>query len=117
MLVLILAAMRFILPGERQLWVHLVVAALLANALPYTLFGVAEQTVDSNLAGAINATTPLWTVHFAQLARRHDPLALVLTLVALTRRTSPRSPSRQAPSSPRRDGDRSEPQALCPAPG
>ena len=73
-LVAVLTAMRLPLPGERRLWVHLIVAALLANAIPYTLFGVAEQTVDSNLAGAINATTPLWTVLFALLARRHDPL-------------------------------------------
>jgi drug/metabolite transporter (DMT)-like permease len=76
-LVVILAAMRLKLPGERRLWLHLVVAALLANAIPYTLFGVAEQTVDSNLAGAINATTPLWTVLFALLVRRHDPLGPV----------------------------------------
>jgi drug/metabolite transporter (DMT)-like permease len=76
-LVVILTAMRLRLPGERRLWLHLVVAALLANAIPYTLFGVAEQTVDSNLAGAINATTPLWTVLFALLARRHDPLGPV----------------------------------------
>jgi len=76
-LVVILAAMRLKLPGERRVWLHLVVAALLANAIPYTLFGVAEQTVDSNLAGAINATTPLWTVLFALLARRHDPLGPV----------------------------------------
>jgi hypothetical protein len=27
-----------------------------------------RRTVDSNLAGAINATTPLWTVLFALLA-------------------------------------------------
>jgi drug/metabolite transporter (DMT)-like permease len=73
-LLVILTAMRLRLPTERRLWVHLTVAALLANAIPYTLFGVAEQTVDSNLAGAINATTPLWTVLFALLARRHDPL-------------------------------------------
>ena len=76
-LLAILTAMRLRLPAERRLWMHLVIAALLANAIPYTLFGVAEQTVDSNLAGAINATTPLWTVLFALLARRHDPLGRV----------------------------------------
>jgi drug/metabolite transporter (DMT)-like permease len=76
-LVLILTVMRLRLPSERRLWIHLVFAALLANAIPYTLFGVAEQTVDSNLAGAINATTPLWTVLFALLARRHDRLGRV----------------------------------------
>lgn len=37
------------------------VAALIANAIPYALLAVAEQTVASSLAGTINATTPLWT--------------------------------------------------------
>jgi drug/metabolite transporter (DMT)-like permease len=71
---LVLVVMRLRLPAERRLWLHLIVAALFANAIPYTLFGVGELTVASNLAGAINATTPLWTVAFALLARRHDPL-------------------------------------------
>lgn len=71
----VLVVMQLRLPGQRRVWLHLVVAALLANAIPYTLFGVAEQTVASNLAGAINATTPLWTVLFALLARRQDPLS------------------------------------------
>jgi drug/metabolite transporter (DMT)-like permease len=53
------------LPAGRGLWLHLAVAALLGNAVPYLLFGIAERTVTSNLAGAINATTPLWTVVFA----------------------------------------------------
>jgi drug/metabolite transporter (DMT)-like permease len=57
------------LPGGRRLWGHLAMAALLGNAIPYLLFGVAERTVTSNLAGAINATTPLWTVLFAILTR------------------------------------------------
>jgi drug/metabolite transporter (DMT)-like permease len=47
------------------------VAALFANAVPYLLFAVAEQTVDSSTAGIINATTPLWTVVLA-LAVRHQ---------------------------------------------
>jgi drug/metabolite transporter (DMT)-like permease len=71
---LVLAGMRLRLPGDRRLWQHLIMAALLANAIPYTLFGIAEQTVASNLAGAINATTPLWTVLFALMTRRHDRL-------------------------------------------
>lgn len=74
-LTLVLVVMRLRLPDERRLWLYLLVAALLANAIPYTLFGVAEQTVASNLAGAINATTPLWTILFALLARRHHPLS------------------------------------------
>jgi len=58
--------MRF--PTGRMTWIHLFVAALVANAIPYTLFGVGERTVGSNVAGVINATTPLWTVLVAFLA-------------------------------------------------
>ncbi|MDT4990622.1 MAG: hypothetical protein QOH97_514 [Actinoplanes sp.] len=55
-------------PTGRMTWVHLFVAALVANTIPYTLFGVGERTVGSNVAGVINATTPLWTVLVAFLA-------------------------------------------------
>lgn len=57
----ILATRRTLRVQPRALLGHLVVAALLANAIPYTLFAIAEQTVPSSTAGAINATTPLWT--------------------------------------------------------
>jgi drug/metabolite transporter (DMT)-like permease len=59
------------IPRSGPLWVHIAVAALFANAVPYLLFAVAEQTVDSSTAGIINATTPLWTVLLA-LAVRHQ---------------------------------------------
>jgi drug/metabolite transporter (DMT)-like permease len=58
-------------PCSLRLWVHITIAALFANAVPYLLFAVAEQTVDSSTAGIINATTPLWTVVLA-LAVRHQ---------------------------------------------
>jgi drug/metabolite transporter (DMT)-like permease len=58
-------------PRPGRLWVIIAVAALFANAVPYLLFAVAEQTVDSSTAGIINATTPLWTVVLA-LAVRHQ---------------------------------------------
>ena len=53
------------IPRSGPLWMHIAVAALFANAMPYLLFAVAEQTVDSSTAGIINATTPLWTVVLA----------------------------------------------------
>ena len=56
------------LPTGRTVWTHLFVAALVANAIPYTLFGVGERTIGSNVAGVINATTPLWTALFAFVA-------------------------------------------------
>jgi drug/metabolite transporter (DMT)-like permease len=58
-------------PRSWRLWLHIAVAALFANAVPYLLFAVAEKTVDSSTAGIINATTPLWTVVLA-LAVRHQ---------------------------------------------
>jgi drug/metabolite transporter (DMT)-like permease len=67
----IVLARREKIPRRVQLWVHIAVAALFANAVPYLLFAVAEQSVDSSTAGIINATTPLWTVVLA-LAVRHQ---------------------------------------------
>jgi drug/metabolite transporter (DMT)-like permease len=61
-------ARRMPFPAGYGIWGHLVVAALLANAIPYTLFGVGEQTIGSNIAGVLNATTPLWTVLVAVMA-------------------------------------------------
>lgn len=72
-LILILWRTRQALPVGRALWLHLNTAGLLGNAIPYLLFGVAERTIDSNLAGAINATTPLWTVRFAVATRTERP--------------------------------------------
>jgi drug/metabolite transporter (DMT)-like permease len=50
------------LPGDRRVWGHLVVAAIFGNVLPFTLFGLGERTVDSGVAGVLNATTPLWAL-------------------------------------------------------
>ncbi|MEU3795042.1 DMT family transporter [Streptomyces fructofermentans] len=50
------------LPRDRATWGRLAVAALFCNAVPFALFGVGEQTVDSGVAGVLNATTPLWSL-------------------------------------------------------
>lgn len=50
------------LPAGRRVWGHLAVAAVIANIVPYFLFAWAEQTVPSAVAGALNATTPLFTL-------------------------------------------------------
>ena len=70
-LFVIVRARREPIPRSGRLWAHIAVAALFANAVPYLLFAVAEQTVNSATAGIINATTPLWTVVLA-LAVRHQ---------------------------------------------
>ncbi len=61
-LVAICKAMKLSLPRGGRTWLHLGVAALFANVLPFILFGVGQQTVDSSMAGVLNATTPLWTL-------------------------------------------------------
>jgi len=55
-------ARRTALPRGGRMWAHLVVYVFFANVLPFTLFAVGEQTVDSGLTGVINSTTPLWAV-------------------------------------------------------
>ncbi|MFE2212083.1 DMT family transporter [Streptomyces canus] len=50
------------LPRSRSTWGHLVVAALFCNAIPFALFAIGEQSVDSGVAGVLNATTPLWSL-------------------------------------------------------
>jgi drug/metabolite transporter (DMT)-like permease len=73
---LIVGARRLALPRTRSMWGHLTVAALISNAVPYTLFAVAEQTVPSSLAGTVNATTPLWTALLAYAARSDAALTV-----------------------------------------
>jgi drug/metabolite transporter (DMT)-like permease len=70
-LFVIVRVRREAIPRSGWLWAQIAVAALFANAVPYLLFAVAEQTVESSTAGIINATTPLWTVVLA-LAVRHQ---------------------------------------------
>src|SRR6516162_176057 len=70
-LFVIVRVRREAIPCSGRLWAHIAMAALFANAVPYLLFAVAEQTVDSSTAGILNATAPLWTVVLA-LAVRHQ---------------------------------------------
>lgn len=67
----IVAVRREVIPRSWRLWRHVIVAALFGNAIPYLLFALAEQTLNSSTAGIINATTPLWTVVLA-LSVRHQ---------------------------------------------
>lgn len=59
------------LPGPR-LWLAFVVLALLNNVIPFALYGFAQQSIASGLAGILNATTPLWGVLVAHLFTRDE---------------------------------------------
>jgi drug/metabolite transporter (DMT)-like permease len=66
------------------LWAQLIIAALLANAIPYSLFAFAERNVASSIAGILTATTPMWTTVIAYAAgtQRHVPATSVVGLAA-----------------------------------
>jgi drug/metabolite transporter (DMT)-like permease len=74
-LVVLCYAGRQRLPKDRRLWGHLAVAALTGNAVPFTLFAVGERTVDSGVAGVLNATTPLWVLLIAIVLRTERDLS------------------------------------------
>src|SRR5439155_13497000 len=65
----IVAVRREKLPRAPTTWAHIAVAALVANLIPYFLFGWGEQRVDSPVAGTLNATTPLFTLAIAYATR------------------------------------------------
>ncbi len=68
-----LLAMKRPLPPRRIL-PSLALIAFLNNAIPFTLIAWGEQTIPSNLASVLNATTTLWGMLFAFLLG-HDRLS------------------------------------------
>ncbi|MFJ5265439.1 DMT family transporter [Streptomyces sp. NPDC088387] len=67
-----MAVKRARLPRGARTWGHLTVAALLLNALPFSLFAYAELTIPSTLAGICNATSPLWGMALSLVALSED---------------------------------------------
>jgi drug/metabolite transporter (DMT)-like permease len=56
----------------RAVWPALVVMGFLNNAVPFTLFVLAQGQISGALASVLNATTPLFTVIVAHLATRDE---------------------------------------------
>ncbi|MEV6883426.1 DMT family transporter [Streptomyces sp. NPDC051135] len=67
-----MAVQRERLPRGTWTWVHLAVAGLLLNALPFSLFAFSELTIPSSLAGICNATSPLWGMALSLVALSED---------------------------------------------
>lgn len=61
-LTVVVAVRRTTRPAGRRTWLHLVVVGVLANVVPFFLFGWGEQRISSGLAGIYNAATPLFTL-------------------------------------------------------
>ena len=76
-LLLICRLRRLRIPREPVVWLHFVVAATVGNVIPFYLFGFGERSIDSSLAGMLNATTPLWTVAVALVAGTERVMTLV----------------------------------------
>ena len=57
---------------KRRMWPALLVMGFLNNALPFTLFVLAQGEVTGALASILNATTPLFTVLVAHLATEDE---------------------------------------------
>jgi len=60
------------LPKLRTVWMHLSVAALLQSAIPFTLFAVGEESIDSSLAAIICGAVPLFTIVLAHFTTNDD---------------------------------------------
>ncbi len=67
-----MAARRERLPRSPRRLAALAVAAFLLNALPFSLFAYAEQTISSTLAGLCNAATPLFSLVLSFVALSED---------------------------------------------
>jgi drug/metabolite transporter (DMT)-like permease len=57
----------------RSAWPAIALLAVVWMAAPFVLFAVAQQSIDSSLAGMLNAAAPLFTAVVAALAARRLP--------------------------------------------
>ncbi|MEY4697729.1 MAG: hypothetical protein RIT14_2157 [Pseudomonadota bacterium] len=71
-------------PRGRAVWVALAGMGFLNNALPFTLFALAQGQISGGLAAILNATTPLFTLVVMHLFTRDERItpARALGLVA-----------------------------------
>jgi len=50
----------YFLPCDMAVWRWLIPIGVLNSALPFFLIGLAEQTIDSNLAALLMSAGPIW---------------------------------------------------------
>ncbi|HEV8572950.1 MAG TPA: DMT family transporter [Actinomycetota bacterium] len=60
-------------PVAREDWPRIVVLSVVWMSLPLLLFPIAQQWIDSSLAGMINGAMPLFAAAFYALLLRHPP--------------------------------------------
>lgn len=67
----------------RSAWPVIALLGVVWMAIPFVLFGVAEQSIDSSLAGMLNAAAPLFTAVVAALVARRLPARRVAAGLAI----------------------------------
>lgn len=68
---------------DREDWPRIWFLALVWMALPFTLFPIAEQWVESAIAGVINASLPLFAALVAWVLLRRPPARVTITGIAV----------------------------------
>jgi drug/metabolite transporter (DMT)-like permease len=58
----------------KSTWAAMLGLGVLNFAVPWTIFGIAEQHVPSGAAAVANASTPIWSAVLALLLLQHEPL-------------------------------------------
>lgn len=58
---------------SREAWPMIALLGVVWMAVPFVLFALAQQSIDSSLAGMLNAAAPLFTAIIAGLAARRLP--------------------------------------------
>lgn len=63
---------KFKFPKFSSAWAHVAIASLFQSAIPFTMFAVGEQSIDSSLAAIICGASPLFTLIIAHFFTRDD---------------------------------------------
>lgn len=77
MLYTILKLKKIDLPKLGLAWKHFAIMGFFSCALPFALFAIGEQYIDSSLAAILNGTTPLFTLMIAHFFTENDRLTKV----------------------------------------
>ena len=64
------------LPKGAAVWGHLTMAALLGNAIPWTLYAEGERLGSSSVAAVVNGSAPVWTLAAAFLLGQDRRISL-----------------------------------------